>query len=231
MVRNCRTIIEHSQENNIMSQNRRPMAEVSVYAVTSRDLDTLRGMKGVVSSQNPLRVHRNAYGLLVSLGMFHNGQNDADRRLAALGFSTDIIGTLAAAAEGGASYLDINANAPGKITKKSYLDLSTAHLRVQDGDLLEGIGSSRIVGSVPLLVHSTEHGYVVDMSFVRTAAELKEFGFSDEFVALIALARENEASFIDFDTDADYEPGHKIFDQITDADVTADHFEDAPAPN
>ncbi len=213
-----------------MSQNKRPMAEVSVYAVTSRDLDTLRDMKGVVSSANPLRVHRNAYGFLVSLGMFHNGENDAGKRLTALGFTKDIIDTLSAAAEGGASYLDINANASAKITAKSYLDLSTGHLRVKDGDLLEGIGSSRIVGSVPLLAHSTEHGYVVDMSFVRSDSELKEFGFSDDFVALVAHARKNEAAFIDFDQDADYEPGFKIFDQITDADITADHAEDVAAP-
>ncbi len=214
-----------------MSQNKRQMAEVSVYAVTSRDLDTLRDMKGVVSAANPLRVHRNAYGFLVSLGMFHNGQNDAAQRLAALGFTKDIIETLSAAAEGGASYLDINANASAKITTKTYLDLSTGHLRVKDGDLLEGVGSSSIVGSVPLLVHSTEHGYVIDMSFARSDSELKEFGFSNDFLALIAHARANGASFIDFDHDADYEPGFKIFNQITDADITADYAEDVPAPN
>jgi hypothetical protein len=211
-----------------MSQNKRTMAEVSVATLTSRDQSVLREMKGVVSSQNPLRVHRNAYGFLVSLGMFHNGENDAGQRLAALGLSEDIVTTLATAAEGGVSYLDINANAPGKITAKSYLDLSTGHLRVKDGELLDGIGSRLIVGSVPLLAHSTEHGYVVDMSFVRTTAELTDFGFSDEFIALIDLARSNDASFIDFDSDADYEPGYKIFDQITDADITAD-YEEAPA--
>lgn len=214
-----------------MSQNKRPMAEVSVYAVTSEDLHTLREMKGIVSPANPLRVHRNAYGFLISLGMFHNAENDAAGRLAALGFTKSIIGTLAAAAEGGASYLEINAKASARITPKSYLDLSTGHLRVKDGDLLEGIGSSRIVGSGPLLAYSTEHGYVVDMSFVRSDTELREFGFSDDFVTLIAHARANEAAFIDFDQDADYEPGFKIFDQVTDADITADHFEDAQTPN
>jgi hypothetical protein len=188
-------------------------------------------MKGVVSSSNPLRVHRNAYGFLVSLGMFHNGENDAGQRLAALGFGKEMIATLAAAAEGGASYLDINANAPGKITAKSYFDLSTGHLRVGDSDLLEGIGSSAIVGTVPLLAHSTEHGYVVDMSFVRSDSELREFGFSDDFVALVAHARANDAAFIDFDQDADYEPGFKIFDQVSDEDITADYAEDAPAPH
>lgn len=214
-----------------MSQNKRPMAEVSVYAVTSEDLHTLRRMKGIVSSANPLRVHRNAYGFLISLGMFHNAENDAAERLAALGFTKSIIGTLAAAAEGGASYLEINTKAPASITPKSYLDLSTGHLRIKDGDLLEGIGSGKIVGSIPLLAYSTEHGYVLDMSFVGSDTELKEFGFSDEFLALIAHARAHEAAFIDFDQDADYEPGFKTFDQITDADITSDHFEDAKTPN
>lgn len=213
-----------------MSQNKRPMAEVSVYAVASDDLHALRRMKGVVSSANPLRVHRNAYGFLISLGMFHNAENDAAERLASLGLTKSIIATLAAAAESGAPYLEINAKASARIASKSYLDLSTGHLRVKDGDLLEGIGSGKIVGSVPLLAYSTEHGHVVDMSFVRSDSELREFGFSDDFVALISHARANESAFIDFDQDADYEPGFKIFDQVTDADITSDHFEDAQMP-
>jgi hypothetical protein len=213
-----------------MSENSRAMAEVSVYNLSSYDLDHLREMKGVVSGNNPLRVHRYAHGFIVSLGMFHSGQGDAEQRLSGLGLRKDAIALMAAAAATGASYLDINADAPGRIAKKSYLDLSTEHLRVRDGDLLQGIGSGKIVGNVPLIVHNHGNGYIIDMRSVRGAEKLAEFGFSSDFVSLIEHARRNEATIIDFDRDAGIEPGFSVFDQVTDEDITpaaadATHFQ------
>ncbi|NTF23492.1 hypothetical protein G6L37_34545 [Agrobacterium rubi] len=208
-----------------MSDNKRTMTEVSVYSFTSRELEILRTMKGLVSSDNPLRVHRYGDGFIVSLGMFHNGENDASERLAPLGFSKPSIEMLAEAAATGATYIDISADASAEVTIKPYLDLSTGHLRVKDGDLLEGIGSGKIVGKVPFIVHSTEHGYVVDIRSVAPAQDIRDFGFSTEFSNLIAYAASKNAPIIDFDNDADYEPGFSIFDQVTDEDITVDHAE------
>lgn len=216
-----------------MSDNTRTLAEVSVFAMTSNDLETLRSQKGVVSNDNPLRVHRYAEGFIVSLGMFYpeEEQKEAVDRLAALGLSKQAIEVLSTGAATGSAYIDINADAPGTVSKRSYMDISTGHLRVKDGDLLEGIGAGRIVGTVPVMVHNTEHGYIVDVRGTRSAEEIREFGFSEAFAALIDHAKRNAAVIVDFDQDADYEPGFSIFDQVTDQDVTADYAEYGQVPN
>mgnify|MGYP000971730508 CR=1 FL=1 len=203
-----------------MSENKKTMAEVSVHAVTSADLEILRGQKGIVSAANPLRVHRYGEGFIVSLGMFYNGEDDAADRLKALGLSKEAIATLTKAAETGAAYLDINATASANVAKKAYFDISTEHLRVKDGDLLDGIGSGRIAGFVPVIVHNTEHGYIVDLRSAKSAEKLREFGFSENFTDVISHVLDNGASLIDFDQDADCEPGFSLFDQVTDEDIT-----------
>lgn len=210
-----------------MTSNSRTLAQISTYAFENQDEDVLRRCRGQVSTENPLRVHRHAEGYIVSLGMFHNGKGDAKERLTQLGFKQRAIETMAAAAETGASYLDIYSPASAVLKTVSYMDLSTAHLRVRDADLLEGIGNGEIVGNLPVVMFNTRNGYIVDLRAERTTPEkLSEFGFSDEFIALIEHARRNDATFVDFDNDADYEPGFSIFDQETDEDITSAMAED-----
>jgi hypothetical protein len=205
-----------------MSQTKRTLTEISIFSVTSADTQRLREMKGHVAVSNPLRVHRSAKGFIISLGMFYNGENDAPERLKALGFSDDLIGTLSKAAETGAAYLDVNNSAPRDLTTKSYFDLSTGHLRVKDGELLEDMGR-RELSSLPLIIHSTNHGWIIDLGAPRNDQAIKDLGFSDEFVALLAHAQSAGSTMVEFDTDADFEPGFPIFDQVTDEDITADY--------
>lgn len=210
-----------------MSSNSRSLAQISTYAFDGWDEDLLRRCRPQVTSDNPLRVHRHAEGYIVSLGMFHGEAGDAKERLKKLRMSDRAIETMAAAAATGASYLDIYSPASAILKTVSYMDVSTAHLRVRDAELLEGIVTGEIVCNVPVVTFSTRNGYIVDLRAERTTPErLAEFGFSDEFIALIDHARRNDAVFVDFDNDADYEPGFSIFDQETDEDITVAMAED-----
>ena len=208
-----------------MSDNLRTLAEVSTYAFTGRDLDALRRMKGVVSTENPLRVHRNGEGFIVSLGMFFNGEGDAPSRLRALGLTDQAVEQMTKAADFGAPYLNIRAPASADLKPRSYLDLSTGHLRGGDVELLSAIGA-REVPDAPVEVHLTEHGFVIDLADVGSAEELAEAGFSDDFGRIVQFANGLGSSMIDFDSDAGYEPGFRAFDHVTGEDVTADVFAD-----
>lgn len=118
---------------------------------------------------------------------------------------------------------------------KKFLDVSTGHLRKQDIEALEKYtGNPESDRPLKLICHPTEYGWIVSAgvlavgSDAQAAAEnvraLKEEGFSDEFIALLEHAHKNDAWMVQFDSDADYEPGFPVFDYGTDIDITEETF-------
>ena len=75
-----------------------------------------------------------------------------------------------------------------------YLDLSTAHMTEADSKLLENNG-------LPFRVLSDEYGFFVTASNTGNE-ELKEAGFSDDFLALCEYAFKKDCLSINLDRDA-----------------------------
>lgn len=114
-------------------------------------------------------------------------------------------------------------------------DTSTGHLRPSDHSLLERLArGEQLPGSVPTPVicyEIGEYGFMVrtdggkksamsdQAGLVRwreeKVAAMKEAGFSDEFVALMRHAWENDAVFLSLDRDNEPEPGFPLFDAVT----------------
>lgn len=134
------------------------------------------------------------------------------------------------------------------------LDLSTGHLRRGDYELLElyrGPGEDHERDRDPgqsLFVTPCVAGWIISTSGclapdgemspenaasleadrAEAIAEMKDEGFSDEFVALFKFAYENGASDLRFHGDADPIPGFPLFDLISDKHED-DDIEAAPS--
>lgn len=118
---------------------------------------------------------------------------------------------------------------------KKFLDISTGHLRKQDIEALEKYtGNRKADHDLKLICYPSEYGWIVSVGILAvggdakatdgTILELKREGFSDEFIALLQHAHKNEAWMVQFDSDADYEPGFRVFDYGTDVDITDEAF-------
>lgn len=124
---------------------------------------------------------------------------------------------------------------------RSFLDISTGHLRPQDiRNLEEYTGVSKEDEDKFLRVSPHVFGWIVStgVMFHSNGAEgdqmvqerLRESGFSDEFFDLIKHASENDAPMIRFDADADYEPGFPVFEYGTDTVIDDGMETGSPAP-
>jgi len=124
---------------------------------------------------------------------------------------------------------------------QSMLDISTGHLRKQDIEALERYtGNLEADGNLKLNASPQQYGWIVSTGVfyhggskdedVHVIEQLKQEGFSDEFIALLKHARDNAAAIIRFDRDASCEPGFPVFEYGTDerVDVDEDH---AAAPS
>lgn len=115
---------------------------------------------------------------------------------------------------------------------KRVLDINTGHLRPRD---IEKLNEILEFGKPPFRIHEYEYGFVVAVGTMYgntddAIVRIKEIGLSDEFVRLMQHAHANEAMLIQFDTDADIEPGFPIFDPISGNDITSDFLEGEPEP-
>lgn len=110
---------------------------------------------------------------------------------------------------------------------RQFLTVSTGHLRSQDIEALRRYtGTMEGDRSLALACSPSEHGWMVNTDILMSklddgegVQELKSEGFSDEFVALVRHARDNDAWMLKFDADAAYEPGFPVYQFGTDNEV------------
>lgn len=196
---------------------------LSTDKVSDANLAALKRMGNRVNEENPIRVHHAKNdGFIVSVGKFATGERPGG---AQFGLSADFIGIMKLAAENGAFYLELSKDGPSVPSRKPLANVSTSHLRHNDYHLLQDISDDLN----PAPIHAYDHGYgwIVDVKSAGSVADLKAAGFSDEFLALVAAARESGADLLDFDQDADLDPGFPEFDAATDELVKTE--EDAPS--
>lgn len=112
---------------------------------------------------------------------------------------------------------------------KSMLDASTQHLKKQDREALQRLADSQKGENWPTPhVYEQEFGWYISAGVmygddVADGQErLREEGFSEEFIALMTSAKERDISMVSFDTDAEPEPGFKLFDEETDEEIPSD---------
>lgn len=180
--------------------------------VSAADIATLKRMGNRKMEDNPIRVHQaKDDALIISVGAFAVDDQPAGPRF---GLSAEIVGIMKHAADNGAFYLELTKDGPSVPTSKPHADLSTGHLRQADYHLLEDIAFHQI--PAPVSVYDHGYGWIVDAKSAGSAEELKAVGLSDEFVALVAAAREVDVDIIDFDSDADLDPGYPEYDSVTD---------------
>lgn len=196
---------------------------LSTDKVSAADIAVLKRMGNRTSEENPIRVHHaKGGGFIIAVGKFSVDEAPAGPRY---GLSAELIGIMTKAAENGAFYLELSKDGPSVPTTKSHADLSTGHLRHLDYHLLEDISAD--LNPAPVNVYDHGHGWIVDIKSAGSEADLKAAGLSDEFLALVAAARESGADLLDFDADADLDPGFPEFDAATDEVVKP--AEDAPS--
>lgn len=122
------------------------------------------------------------------------------------------------------------------------LDLSTGHLRTSDRKLLEGYTGHGKEGDQTLIVRPYEYGWQVSTSgwnykdaddgFEVRAKAARDEGFSEEFINLMRKGVESDTVMLQFDRDAEPEPGFPIFDwESNDAMSMPDEDETTPSPS
>lgn len=196
---------------------------LSTDKVSAADIAVLKRMGNRTSEENPIRVHHaKGGGFIIAVGKFSADETPVGPRY---GLSAELIGIMTKAAENRAFYLELSKDGPSVPTTKPHADLSTGHLRHNDYHLLQDVSDDLN----PAPIHAYDHGYgwIIDVKSAGPEADLKAAGFSDEFLALVAAARESGAELLDFDADADLDPGFPEFDAATDELVKPD--EDAPS--
>lgn len=191
--------------------------ELALDKVSASDLSALKRMGNRKQEDNPIRVHKGADdALIVAVGTFAADEEPVGPRF---GLSAELIGTIKKAASEGSFYLILDKNGPSTPTSKPHVDLSTGHLRRSDFHLLEDIAAH--VVPAPLQVYDHGYGWIIGVKNAGTVDELKAVGLSDEITALVDAARESGADYIDFDADADLDPGFPEYDVNTDEKVEA----------
>lgn len=109
---------------------------------------------------------------------------------------------------------------------RTMLDVTTGHLKKQDREALQRLADSQKTENWPSPhVYEQEYGWYISagVMYGDDVAEgqerLREVGFSEEFIALMTYAQENDVAMVNFDADGEPEPGFKIFDEDTDEEI------------
>lgn len=109
---------------------------------------------------------------------------------------------------------------------RTMLDVTTGHLKKQDREALQRLADSQKTENWPSPhVYEQEYGWYISagVMYGDDVAEgqerLREVGFSEEFIALMTYAQENDVAMVNFDADGEPEPGFKIFDENTDEEI------------
>ncbi len=113
--------------------------------------------------------------------------------------------------------------------KRTMLDVTTGHLKKQDREALQRLADTQKSENWPVPhVYEQEYGWYISAGFMyyddvaEGQERLREEGFSEEFIALMTYAQENDVAMVNFDADGEPEPGFKIFDENTDEVVLDD---------
>lgn len=112
---------------------------------------------------------------------------------------------------------------------RTLLDVTTGHLKKQDREALQRLADGQKTENWPTPhVYEQEFGWYISagVMYGDDVAEgqdrLREQGFSEEFIALMTYAQENDVTMVNFDADGEPEPGFKIFDEDTDEEILED---------
>jgi hypothetical protein len=112
---------------------------------------------------------------------------------------------------------------------RTLLDVTTGHLKKQDREALQRIADSQKAENWPTPhVYEQEYGWYISAGvmygddIVQGQERLRNEGFSEEFIALMTYAQENDVAMVNFDSDGEPEPGFKIFDEYTDEENRED---------
>jgi hypothetical protein len=112
---------------------------------------------------------------------------------------------------------------------RTLLDVTTGHLKKQDREALQRIADSQKAENWPTPhVYEQEYGWYISAGvmygddIVQGQERLRNEGFSEEFIALMTYAQENDVAMVNFDSDGEPEPGFKIFDEYTDEEIRED---------
>jgi len=102
------------------------------------------------------------------------------------------------------------------------LDISTGNMKSTDAKILEGYrvdpqGRKRPKGGTLIVDPIGNWGWTISTSgwgedTSERIQELREEGFSEEFINIMLYAYENDLDGVRFDCDADPEPGFPFFD-------------------
>lgn len=181
-------------------------------AISESDIVVLKRMGNRKNDENPIRVHQGKDGnLIVAIGGFAVDNETTGSRF---GISEELVSIMTKAAEDGSFYLEISKDGPAVTTTKPFVDLSTGHLRHMDYHILEDFTGSNV--PTPLKVYGHGYGWIVDVKSAGSDEELRQAGLSEGLVTIIEAAREAGADILDFDRDADLDPGFPSFDPETD---------------
>lgn len=107
---------------------------------------------------------------------------------------------------------------------RNLLDVTTGHLKKQDREALQHLADTQKTENWPSPhVYEQEYGWYVSAGVMygedddkEGQERLREAGFSEEFVALLTYAKENDVAMVNFDADGEPEPGFPLFDENTD---------------
>ncbi len=112
---------------------------------------------------------------------------------------------------------------------RTLLDVTTGHLKKQDREALQRLADTQKKENWPSPhVYEQEYGWYIStgVMYGDDVAEgqecLREVGFSEEFIALMTYAQQNDVAMVNFDADGEPEPGFKIFDEDTDEEILED---------
>jgi hypothetical protein len=108
--------------------------------------------------------------------------------------------------------------------ERKMLDVTTAHLRRQDRHVMEALAVEQNAedGFPRPHVYKQEYGWYISTGIMYGESvedgenDLREAGFSEEFIKLIVHAHSLDCALVNFDSDGDLEPGFEVFDQETD---------------
>lgn len=102
---------------------------------------------------------------------------------------------------------------------RKYLDLSIAHISYGDSQLLERFSkgtSAEITNkqAFKLVVYDYEYGYFIPLTKIvfDNPGTLRLFGYSDAFIRLIRLAKQQECRLLVLDRDAEPLDGLEKFE-------------------
>jgi len=109
---------------------------------------------------------------------------------------------------------------------KTMLDVTTGHLKKQDREALQRLADRQRVDNWPTPhVYQQQYGWYISAGVMYGndvadgQEELRLAGFSEEFIALMTHAYENDVAIVNFDADGYQEPGFKLFDEDTDEEI------------